>query len=117
VHGPNGFLRRFAGDARSAGPEVSARHNSRDGRVRLVLSNKGSTSVRLTVADGYRCEPPATYLLPPGGSVVHTARPTRSNNWYDLSVTSDHDAAFLRRLAGHVETGLASTSDPAIGPA
>jgi phospholipase C len=41
-------------------------------------------------------------------------RPRRSNGWYDLAVTSDHDHAFLRRLAGHVETGRPSTSDPAI---
>ena len=36
------------------------------------------------------------------------------HGWYDLSVTSDQDDAFLRRLAGHVETGRPSTSDPAI---
>jgi phospholipase C len=30
-------------------------------------------------------------------------------------VTSAEDAGFLRRTAGHVETGRVSTSDPAIG--
>jgi phospholipase C len=44
---------------------------------------------------------------------VHVAESGRSNGWYDLSVTADRDGAFLRRFAGHVETGRASTSDPA----
>ena len=33
--------------------------------------------------------------------------------WYDLSVTSDSSAKFLRRLAGRVESGKPSVSDPA----
>jgi phospholipase C len=33
--------------------------------------------------------------------------------WYDLSVSSDSNAAFMRRLAGRVESGKPSVSDPA----
>jgi phospholipase C len=40
--------------------------------------------------------------------------PEHSSDWYDVSLVSDQDGTFLRRLAGHVETGRASTSDPAI---
>jgi len=36
-----------------------------------------------------------------------------SHHWYDLSVTSNDDPTFLRRLAGHVENGRPSISDPA----
>ncbi|MDT3400098.1 phospholipase domain-containing protein [Streptomyces sp. B1866] len=77
------------------------------------MVNEGGQAVRLTVADAYGHEPPATYRLAPGGRAVHVARPARSHGWYDLTVRSDRDAAFLRRLAGHVETGRPSTSDPA----
>jgi phospholipase C len=35
--------------------------------------------------------------------------------WYDLTVTVNTDATFVRRLAGHVETGRSSMSDPALG--
>jgi phospholipase C len=35
--------------------------------------------------------------------------------WYDLTITVDSDASFVRRYAGHVETGKASMSDPALG--
>jgi phospholipase C len=35
----------------------------------------------------------------------------------DLKVHVDSDASFQRQLAGHVETGKPSVSDPAIGAA
>jgi len=40
-----------------------------------------------------------------------------SFGWYDVSVEVNTDPNFLRRLAGHVENGRASTSDPAFGNA
>jgi phospholipase C len=111
VHGPGGFLRRFHGGSAAAGPEVTARHDPKNDRVLLTLANAGATAVRLTVEDAYGQS--ATYRLGPGASVACTAG-TRQG-WYDVTVTSDHDDAFLRRLAGHVENGRPSTSDPAIG--
>ncbi len=114
VHGPNGFQRQLRGQLTGGEVEVSARHDGDGEQVRLVLSNPGATAVRVHVADGYGGEQPATYRLRPGASAVHTAHLRRSHGWYDLSVTCDRDAAFLRQLAGHVETGRTSTSDPAI---
>jgi phospholipase C len=114
VHGPGGFLRRLTGHAAGAGPEVGALHNGDGEEVRLVLTNEGGTTVRLTVDSAYGNDKPATYKLGPGARVVHTAHARRSHGWYDLSVVSDHDGTFLRRLTGHVETGRPSTSDPAI---
>jgi phospholipase C len=37
--------------------------------------------------------------------------------WYDVLVTSDSSPRYLRRLAGHIETGRPSVSDPALGRA
>ena len=37
--------------------------------------------------------------------------------WYDLVVTIDSDPGFQQELAGHVETGEDSMTDPAIGAA
>ncbi|MGH3382926.1 MAG: phospholipase domain-containing protein, partial [Actinoallomurus sp.] len=114
VHGPNGFLRRFTGAGTAGGPEVTARHDGKGELVRLVLTNAGTTAVRLTVKDAYGDGRPAGYRLRPGASATHTVRLRRGHGWYDLSVTSGQDEAFLRRFAGHVETGRPSTSDPAI---
>lgn len=34
---------------------------------------------------------------------------------YDLTIEVESDAGFVRRLAGHVEAGRDSVSDPALG--
>jgi phospholipase C len=114
VHGPNGFLRQFKGGSTGAGPEVTAVNDGASAQVRLVLTNSGTTTVRLTVTDGYGNARPATYTLRPGASATSPVQLHKSNGWYDVSVASDQDGAFVRRLAGHVETGHPSTSDPAI---
>jgi phospholipase C len=41
----------------------------------------------------------------------------KSFGWYGLKVHVDSDASFQWQLAGHVETGKPSVSDPAIGAA
>jgi phospholipase C len=114
VHGPDGFQRRFAGLLTGTGPQVSARHDSRTGQLRLTLTNPGRSTVRLTVRDGYRDGQADTYRLRPGARVTHTTDLRRSHEWYDLTVVSDQDHTFVRQLAGHVGTGRAGLSDPAL---
>jgi phospholipase C len=112
VHGPNGFVRRFAGNG--AGAEVSARPAGDSGNLNVVLTNTGQAPVRATVttADGYGRDRPAAYQLRPGARAVHTVRTGDTAGWYDLSVTA---GPVVRRLAGHVETGRITLSDPGLG--
>ncbi|MGW1273667.1 phosphocholine-specific phospholipase C [Streptomyces sp. NPDC002491] len=111
VHGPNGFLRVFKGRGRTAGPEVSARHVGDD--VELTFTHRGSGTVELRVADGYG-RPATTVRVRPGAVLRRTVDLRASRRWYDLTVTSAADPAFLRRFAGHVENGRPGVSDPAI---
>ncbi len=111
VHGPNGFLRTFRGRNGTTGPEVTARHAGDD--LRLTLTNAGSGTVRLRVADGYGGRG-RTVAVRPGATVHHTVDLTHSRRWYDVTLTCESDPAFLRRLAGHVENGRPGVSDPAI---
>ncbi|MGH3390204.1 MAG: phospholipase domain-containing protein [Actinomadura sp.] len=111
VFGPNGYLRGFRG--RATGLEVTARPDGAD--LRLVLTNSGRSTARFTVTDAYGGRETG-HTVRPGGRAVHTAKPRGSHSWYDLSVTADADTTFLRRFAGHVETGGAGVSDPAISP-
>ncbi|MEV0910649.1 phosphocholine-specific phospholipase C [Streptomyces hokutonensis] len=112
VHGPNGFLRVFKGPGKSAGPEVTARDCGDD--IELTFTNKGSGTVQLRVANGYGGKI-QTVKVRAGATVRHTFDLGASKRWYDLTVTSDGDAGFLRRFAGHVENGRPGVSDPAIG--
>ncbi len=75
----------------------------------LLLTNRGTTTARATVTDGYGHDQPATYRIPPHGTIEHRAGTDRG--WYDFSVTTQ-SAGYLRQVAGHVETGRPSTSDP-----
>jgi phospholipase C len=111
VHGPAGFLRVFKGANKNAGPEVTARHCGDD--VELTFTNKGSGTVRLKVASGYG-DPARTFTVRVGATVRHIFGLGRSRRWYDLTVTSDAEPAFLRRFAGHVENGRPGVSDPAV---
>ena len=117
VHGPNGFFRQFTGHVGGAAVEATARHDGDGEQVRSVLTNGGTAPVRLTVTDGYGTARKAAYRLRPGERVVHVAQVRCAHGWYDLAVLADNDSGFLRRLAGHVETGRPSTSDPAIATA
>ncbi|NUR40974.1 MAG: phospholipase C, phosphocholine-specific [Streptomyces sp.] len=111
VHGPNGFARAFKGGNKTAGPEVTARHCGDD--VELTLTNQGTGSVRLKIVNGYGGAT-TSVTVRPGATVRRTIGLTASRRWYDLTVTSDADPAFLRGFAGHVENGRAGVSDPAI---
>ncbi|MGW2550601.1 phosphocholine-specific phospholipase C [Streptomyces sp. NPDC001635] len=111
VHGPNGFLRVFKGPGKQAGPEVGARYIGDD--IELTLVNKGSRTVKLKVGDGYGGKA-KTFTVRAHDTVKYTVSLKASRRWYDLTVTSDADPSFLRRLAGHVENGQPGVSDPAI---
>ena len=54
-------------------------------------------------------------VLRPGQSFHKRLSLRSSFGWYDVTVEADTDRNFLRRLAGHVENGRDSASDPAFG--
>jgi phospholipase C len=117
VFGPNGFLRRFRGSVSAdadANVEVECRYHIEAHELVLVITNLGRVASRVTVANAYDDDSVARVLRP--GQRVHTQWSLKSSfGWYDLVVEADTDQRFLRRLAGHVEDGRDSASDPAIG--
>ncbi|MFB0630620.1 phosphocholine-specific phospholipase C [Streptomyces sp. AB3(2024)] len=113
VWGPNGFLRTWKGPAKKAGPEVTARHVDAAGNLALTLTNGGTAAVNLTVTNAYGGAP-QTFKVNPGATVSTTVDLRTTGRWYDVTVVSDADATFLRRFAGHVETGAPGVSDPAL---
>ncbi len=119
VLGPNGFHRHFAG-AGSEPAELTLTSNAR-GRLVLTLEHRGPgrTSALVTMGDAYPLAPGAARRR---GLTAVAGKPGRmvwdlaaSDHWYDLAVTVPGQAEYLRHFAGHVETGRASRTDPAIG--
>ena len=116
VYGPNGFVRGFKGDTRSRKTVLRVGSRCEQGRIVVTLANEGREYCNVTLENRYNGESIA-YLLKPG---EHTERPWSlgdSYGWYDLVVRSDAEADHMQRLAGHVETGEPSVTDPAIGQA
>ncbi len=122
VHGPNGFARRFAGHAVaahwwSAGvavPDVVESYDVANGNIELRLENKGTAACEFTVSNAYTGKS-VTHRVAGGESVDLYVDLRAEHAWYDFHVTVDTDPLFVRMLAGHVETGHHSMSDPALG--
>ena len=108
VHGPNGFYREFAGD----GPDIKA--TPANGQLNLAITNSSSATMRLTLTSAYDGKHSQVEARP-GSTVTVTAPTAFGTGWYDVSVTADANPQYLRRLAGHVETGRPSVSDPSLG--
>ncbi|MDQ0626892.1 MULTISPECIES: phosphocholine-specific phospholipase C [Paraburkholderia] len=133
VFGPNGFVRKFAGNVGSnvgsnahaeqlagghhngkpAEPEVKVQYDVANGNVFLRFSNKGGSFARLTVTDNAYGARPRPVMVPPGAHIEEAWVLAASHHWYDLTITSNDDDSFSRRVAGHVENGRPSISDPA----
>jgi phospholipase C len=124
VYGPNGYFRGFKGggvSANMAQVDVDTVHVcNRDEAVELralavALTNKGSICT-VTIADNYG-GPIRKHRLRHGERIETMVRLESNHGWYDLTVTADTDAGFKWQLAGHVENGRPSISDPAMGRA
>jgi len=115
VFGPNGFLRTFAGGlgAGSANFTVNAIYDQESEAVALVIRNHSSSAEKVSIFDAYSGKT-RTHLLHPHDIVTYVSQLHESFGWYDLTVRVDSDASFQRQLAGHVETGKSSVTDPAI---
>lgn len=110
VLGPNGFLRRYRRTAETPSLRLSARHDGRRGTLQLAMSNSGHNALAVTLRDNAYGALAQTLSLAPGQSATRHIALDRSGHWYDLSVLAGDTKT---RLAGHVETGRESISDPA----
>jgi phospholipase C len=118
VYGPNGFVRFFNGSVGSSAAvlDVRSSHDRDDDRGSLEwrITNLAVNSAEVSVLDAYTGEL-SRWLLPPHETFEGEASLHQFHGWYDLIVTVAGDRTFKYRLAGHVETGKDSFSDPALG--
>jgi phospholipase C len=118
VFGPNGFLRTFAGGfvAGSANLTVKSICEEDSDGIALLIHNHSSSAEKVKIVNGYSGKT-TTYELQPHSSFTHFSELHKTFGWYDFTVQTESDASFQRQLAGHVETGRDSVTDPAIGAA
>ena len=107
VLGPNGFHRRFTGE--DTGVEIDARAQG-DGLLVTVTNIRPVARSVVISAEGLA---PWRVDFKAVDTVARTF-PTKQG-WYDLTARLDGEPTWLRRLAGRIETGKDSISDPWMG--
>ena len=111
VHGPNGFLREFRDPT---GPELRLERRGTGDAIALTMVNHGTGRCELTVRANAYTPMPATIVTLEAGARQTVIYPIAGNDhWYDL-VVEQAGSRWQRRMAGHIETGRASRSDPGI---
>ncbi|HYK38354.1 phosphocholine-specific phospholipase C [Alloacidobacterium sp.] len=116
VFGPNGFLRAFTGKASGALIESGAAYDTANNSVVLQLRNRGNVETTVRVLDAY-ANKKVSHTLAAGEDWQQPWSVNETHGWYDFVIEAEGDSAFRQQLAGHLETGKDSTSDPAIGAA
>ncbi len=102
VHAPNGFHRAFRGTPNSPKLTVSCRPTH--GNLELHLQG---TDIRIT--DNAYGTPPQTLNSSSHPIVLDLSK---QHGWYDLTIQSGDT---IQTLAGHIETGKPSFTDPQMG--
>ncbi|WP_426161929.1 phosphocholine-specific phospholipase C [Pseudoduganella sp. R-34] len=122
VVGPGGFQREFAGvlalatATGGARPEAWLNANPLAMSVDIVLSNvEGLRAATFRIVDNAYGRAATSHTVAAGQQAVVSIPVGASYGWYDLAVTCDFDAQYLRRMAGRVENGQASRTDPVLG--
>jgi phospholipase C len=117
VYGPNGFFRAYQGGlaaVTSANLQTTLEYQFSQGGVSLSTMNMGKTTCNLQILDVYTSQSTAVSLAP-GARHEQSFSLAKYHGWYDFVLTVDEDQTFRQQLAGHLETGEDSVSDPAIG--
>ncbi|MFT8665847.1 phosphocholine-specific phospholipase C [Acetobacter orientalis] len=111
VHGPNGFFRQWSELGQL---ECSVRHNAGQSQFVLVLCNHQKAARVVRIVEGYGGTSRTVTLLP--AAKVQTLWPAaQSDNWYDFTLLEAHNHRPVLHVAGHMEDGKPSRTDPHIG--
>lgn len=120
VTAPNGFFRYFKGTKDDPSLTIECLYESAGllnkkltGNIELWITNTGDTETRIEITDQiYKSISPKKIVLAAKQRSKLILNLARSSSWYDFSIKTDGNSAFLRQYAGHVETESDSTTDP-----
>jgi len=124
VYGPNGFVCYFNGSIGTSAAvlDVRSHYDGKDrrgseddcGSIEWKITNLAANHAEVSVLDAYTGRL-STRRLRPQETFEDDLSLNQFYGWYDLVVTVAGDPTFKYRLAGHVETGRDSFTDPAMG--
>jgi phospholipase C len=116
VYGPNGFYRHYRGGAlglSATNLESSISYDVSADSVTLLVKNAGKLPATVQVENVYTGAK-TTHVVASGSAFSSAVSVAHSAGWYDFILTDASDLTFQQQLAGHLETGRPSTTDPAM---
>jgi phospholipase C len=118
IYGPNGFLRALKGSlsGQKANLAVETDYDCAGNGVTLKIANRGRAGAKVRIYDAYRRRTGVAFIGE-GDEWTRHFPLAGSFGWYDFTLVVDGDASFAQQLAGHVETGEDSITDPLLGAA
>ena len=119
LHGPNGFVRIFKGDGASAPAEARVSYSpaTKGGALLFALSSADAATTFTITDNAYGAAAQSVAVAKGGAGGSASVAIAASGNWYDVTLTSSAHAAWTRRFMGRWETGVTTTSDPAMAAA
>ncbi|MGC1303072.1 MAG: phospholipase C, phosphocholine-specific [Caulobacteraceae bacterium] len=115
VLAPGGFHRHLIGDASRPEPTIAVAYDVGLGVLKMTVANPAGPALTLKATPGAYGMKPWRAAVAAGGGARQHWRVAASRGWYDMIVRVDGPSPYLRRLAGRLETGADSISDPAMG--
>ena len=82
--------------------------------ISVQVTNHGTHTAEVVMTNAYTGDVFKQSLLP-GKNFTEVVHVKSLYGWYDLTIRVAGDTSFLQHIAGHVETGKDSATDPAIG--
>jgi phospholipase C len=111
IHGTNGYFCHFRGGSNDL-LEVLCTQDVSGMDVQMTLTNTASEPCVCGLLDIYTESTGQQVEVPAGATVTVHFNVEASSGWHDIRVTRDDSPRYLRRFAGHLESGKPSTSDP-----
>jgi phospholipase C len=116
VYGPNGFFYSYrGGSAGGSGVNLQTTivYNLRAYGITLRSKNLGSQACELEIQNLYDKDNPALKQNLQAGQVFEQFWSLEAQfGWYDLVISAESDSVFRQQLAGHLESGKPSRTDP-----
>lgn len=122
IDGPNGFYRQLAGNINDPDVEIEFSYEGKKAfkkeyseKLKIRCLNKSPQQLTITLQDNRNIMPPFTLEIAAGKSKKLDISLSKSFGWYDFSLMVNGFEQFIRRYAGHIETGKESVTDPFMG--
>lgn len=113
VDGPNGFMREYRGSKDDPKLNFTTEY-AKNGNLEVRLSNHSDKPMVVQSHDNAYGGQPKSRTVPAGGKATLLIETKASYGWYDLTLSVQGTHGYAAQIAGRVETGKWSRTDPAM---